>query len=207
MNLMRPRYPDARLHQRQGCGRTHLPLEGGDRCGKDRRPEGVAFRCGGEPDGKPSRAEQYGATFIADGRDEVLTAVRENLRFGASQLKPMAGGGTSSAHGPVGVTQYTLDEMKAAVEAAEDWGTDFLIEPELNEQQNACILKLQQWFSNAEILKMVTHDNAELLQPSGLRSPYPGRLGVVQDLGVIARPAKITVIMKDGKIFRNIPAH
>ncbi|HRN57879.1 MAG TPA: amidohydrolase family protein, partial [Agriterribacter sp.] len=28
--------------------------------------------------GEPSRAEQYGATFIADGRDEVLTAVREN---------------------------------------------------------------------------------------------------------------------------------
>ena len=24
---------------------------------------------------------------------------------------------------PVDVTQYTLDEMKAAVEAAEDWGT------------------------------------------------------------------------------------
>ena len=48
--------------------------------------------------GEPSRAEKYGATFIADGRDEVLTAVRENLRFGASQIKLMAGGGTSSAY-------------------------------------------------------------------------------------------------------------
>src|SRR5690606_7468405 len=67
--------------------------------------------------GQPSRAEIYGATFIADGRDEVLTAVRENLRFGASQIKLMAGGGTSSAYDPVDVTQYTLDEMKAAVEA------------------------------------------------------------------------------------------
>src|SRR5690606_13714141 len=37
--------------------------------------------------GKPSRAELLGATFIADGRDEILTAVRENLRFGASQIK------------------------------------------------------------------------------------------------------------------------
>ncbi|WP_205600185.1 MULTISPECIES: amidohydrolase family protein [Sphingobacterium] len=73
--------------------------------------------------GVVSRAERYGATFIADGRDEVLTAVRENLRFGASQIKLMAGGGTSSAYDPVDVTQYTLDEMKAAVEAAEDWGT------------------------------------------------------------------------------------
>lgn len=73
--------------------------------------------------GPVSRAENLGATFIADGRDEVLTAVRENLRFGASQIKLMAGGGTSSAYDPVDVTQYTLDEMKAAVESAEDWGT------------------------------------------------------------------------------------
>lgn len=73
--------------------------------------------------GEVSRAEQLGATFIADGRDEVLTATRENLRFGASQIKLMAGGGTSSAYDPVDVTQYTLDEMRAAVEAAEDWGT------------------------------------------------------------------------------------
>lgn len=73
--------------------------------------------------GEPSKAELLQATFIADGRSEVLTAVRENLRFGASQIKVMAGGGTSSAYDPIDVTQYTLDEMRAAVEAAEDWGT------------------------------------------------------------------------------------
>ena len=73
--------------------------------------------------GEPSRAERFNATFIADGRDEVLTAVRENLRFGASQIKLMAGGGSSSAYDPIDVTQYTFDEMRAAVEAAEDWGT------------------------------------------------------------------------------------
>ena len=73
--------------------------------------------------GKPSRAEELGATFIADGRDEVLTATRENLRMGASQIKLMAGGGTASAYDPIDVTQYTLDEMKAAVEAAGDWNT------------------------------------------------------------------------------------
>jgi imidazolonepropionase-like amidohydrolase len=73
--------------------------------------------------GKPSRAEEEGATFIADGRDEVLTATRENLRMGASQIKIMGGGGTSSAYDPIDVTQYTLDEMKAAVDAASDWNT------------------------------------------------------------------------------------
>jgi len=257
-----------------------------------------------------SRAERYGATFIADGRDEVLTAVRENLRFGASQIKLMAGGGTSSAYDPVDVTQYTLDEMKAAVEAAEDWGTyvtvhaytaravrraveagvrcvehgqlldeetirllaekgvwlslqnlvedtpdmdpqrrikrrpviegqtkvwpmakkygvklawgtDFLFEPDLNEQQNSFLLRLQKWFTNAEIIKMVTQDNAALLQLAGLRSPYPGKLGVIEegamadmllvdgdplkDLKLLADPNKnFLLIVKDGQIFKNI---
>lgn len=259
--------------------------------------------------GKPSRAELLGATFIADGRDEVLTATRENLRFGASQIKLMAGGGTSSAYDPIDVTQYTFDEMKAAVDAAEDWGayvmvhaytpravqraveagvksiehgqmldeetlkllvkkgvwlslqnlmdnnenmdaqrkekrkpvldgqekvwplakklgvklawgTDFLFEPELNEEQNSYILRLQKWFTNAEILKMITQDNGELLQLSGLRSPYPGKLGVVEeqaladlllvdgdplkDLSLISNPDKnFLVIIKDGQIYKN----
>lgn len=260
--------------------------------------------------GKPSMAEEMGATFIADGRDEVLTAVRENLRGGASQIKLMAGGGTSSAYDPLDVTQYTFDEMRAAVEAAEDWGTyvtvhaytvravrraieagvkcidhgqlldedtlslmaergvwlssqilrpsseqmdpmrvekrkpviegqplmwaaakragvrmawgtDFLFDPAFNVEQNRFILGLREWFTPAEILKMVTHDNAELLALSGLRSPYQGRLGVVEEgaladlllvegnplenLELIADPQRnFAVIMKDGRIVRQI---
>ena len=259
--------------------------------------------------GEPSRAELLGATFIADGRADVLTAVRENLRFGASQIKLMAGGGTSSAYDPVDVTQYTLDEMKAAVEAAEDWGTyvtvhaytsravrraidagvrvvehgqmldastlalmvendvwlsaqtlrestpdmdasrrtkrapvmqgqarmwpmardlgvkiawgtDFLFEPALNPQQNELILLLTEWFPPARILRMLTHDNAQLLALSGARSPYEGRLGVIEEgaladlllvwgnplesLSLIAGPAEnFLIIMKDGEIFKN----
>jgi len=70
-----------------------------------------------------SAGEQLGVGFIADGRDEVLTAVRENLRGGASQIKVMAGGGGASAYDPLDVAQYTLDELKAAVDAAGDWNT------------------------------------------------------------------------------------
>ena len=260
--------------------------------------------------GEVSRAEQLGATFIADGRDEVLTATRENLRFGASQIKLMAGGGTSSAYDPVDVTQYTLDEMRAAVEAAEDWGTyvtvhaytprairraaeagvksiehgqlldkktlkllakrdvwlstqvlmadsenmdplrrlkrkpviegqqwlwptakqlgvklawgtDFLFEPDINQEQNSYLLKLLPWFSPAEVLRLVTHDNAQLLALSGNRNPYPGKLGVVEtgaladlilvegdplaDLSLLADPQRnFVVIMKDGVIYKDM---
>jgi imidazolonepropionase-like amidohydrolase len=258
--------------------------------------------------GKVSKMEEAWASVIADGRDEVLVAVRETLRQGASQIKISAGGGTSSAYDPLDVTQYTLDEMKAAVDAAEDWntyvaahayhprsirraieagvkviehgnlldeatlrlmaergtwlsaqmlvasteamdparrekrkpiiegqervwpmakrlgvrlawGTDFLFEPELSAQQNAYILRLKPWFTPAELLKLVTHDNAQLLALSGPRTPYPGTLGVVKEgaladlilvngdplanIDLIADPARnFAVIMKGGRIFR-----
>lgn len=221
----------------------------------------------------------------------------------------MAGGGTSSEYDPVDVTQYTLEEMQAAVEAAEDWGTyvtvhaytpravrkavdagvkciehgqmldeetlklikekdvwlslqvlrestedmsalriekrkpviegqplvwakakelgvklawgtDFLFEPDLNAEQNNYILLMSQWLTPAEILKIVTYDNAQLLKLSGLRSPYKGELGVVEegaladlilvdgnplkDISLIGNPEKnFLVIMKDGKIYKN----
>ena len=87
--------------------------------GDFRAPTDKSRRFGGEL----SVGELLGAGFIADGRDEVLTAVRENLRGGASQIKVMAGGGAASAYDPLDVTQYTLDELRAAVEATTDWNT------------------------------------------------------------------------------------
>jgi imidazolonepropionase-like amidohydrolase len=259
--------------------------------------------------GEVSKSENLGVNFIADGRDEVLTATRENLRFGASQIKVMAGGGAATAYDPLDVSQYTFDELKAAVEAADDWntyvavhaytpravrravdagvkciehgqlldeetikllgergiwlslqvldpapptqtenvrakkqlvvdgtdfayrmarkynvklawGTDFLFLPAQNANQNRDMLKLTKWFTPAEVLKMVTHDNAQLLALSGPRSPYPGKLGVVEtgaladlllvngdptvNLEIMGDPAKnFQIIMKDGKIFKN----
>ena len=273
------------------------------------------FRLPNEPSrrftGKPSRAELLGATFIADGVDEVLTATRENLRFGASQIKLMAGGGTSSAYDPIDVSQYTLEEMRAAVNAAADWntyvavhayttrsvrraiaagvkviehgqllddatlrlmaqkgvwlsgqylvedtpdmaperrekrrdivanntrllraakrlgvkiawGTDFLFEPDLNEQQNAYLLKLKGVFTPAELLRLATYQNAQLLALSGPRAPYQGTLGVVEigaladllvvrgdplaDIDLLGDPARnFTVIMKGGVVVKNMP--
>lgn len=271
------------------------------------------FRAPDEPcrrfSGVEPRAQKIGATFIVDGHDEVLTAARENLRMGASQLKLMAGGGTSSAYDPIDVTQFLPDEFDAAVRAADDWntyvtvhaytpksvrraidagvkciehgqlldretvdyiaekdvwlsgqylipnndsmsperrakrgpivegndrvwpmakeagvklawGTDFLFEPEMNENQNAMLLSLREWFSSADLLRLATYDNAQLLALSGPRSPYAGKLGIVEtgaladlilvngdplaDIDLIADPGKnFDVIMKDGKVYKN----
>ena len=273
--------------------------------GDFRMPNDRAHRFGGEF----TKGELMGIGFIADGRDEVLTATREDLRAGASQIKVMAGGGAASAYDPLDVAQYTLDEMKAAVEAADDWGTyvtvhaytpksvrraveagvtciehgqlldeptiqllaqkgiwlslqaldeapptapastrekkhtvvqgtdnafkwakkhgvklawgtDLMFIPAQNKNQNTDILKLKAWLTPAETLKLVTHDNAELLALSGPRNPYPGKLGVVAEgaladlllvdgdpianLNLVADPAKnFLVIVKDGKVYKN----
>ncbi len=259
--------------------------------------------------GHVTRGEKLGAGFIADGRDEVLTATRENLRFGASQIKVMAGGGAATLYDPLDVAQYTLDELKAAVDAAADWntyvtvhaytvrsvrraveagvkciehgqlldeatvklladrdiwlslqvldpappsapeavrakkqqvvdgtdrayrfakkhkaklawGTDFLFDPRQNTKQASEILKLRAWFTPGEILKMVTYDNAQLLALSGPRTPYLGKVGVIEpgaladlllidgdpiaNLDLIGDPENnFKIIMKDGRIYKN----
>jgi imidazolonepropionase-like amidohydrolase len=232
---------------------------------------------------------------------------------GASQIKLMAGGGVSSHYDPLDVTQFTVPELRAAVEAAENWGTyvtvhaytpravrqaleagvtcidhgqlldestaklmaekgvwwslqpfladrpsefpegspnrlkqlemnrgtdsayalakqfgiktawgsDILFNPELAAMQGAELTKLVRWYTPAQVLKMATADNAELLALSGRRSPYQGKLGVVevgaladlllvdgdplQDLALLEDPGKnFLMIMKDGRIFKNL---
>ena len=70
-----------------------------------------------------SRGEQVGAAMIADSPDEVRVRVREQLLQGASQIKLTAGGGVASPHSPLDASTFTEAELRAAVEAAENWGT------------------------------------------------------------------------------------
>jgi imidazolonepropionase-like amidohydrolase len=70
-----------------------------------------------------ARMEQIGASLLADSPDEVRLRVREQLMLGASQIKLTGGGGVASPHSPLDVTTFTEPELRAAVEAAENWGT------------------------------------------------------------------------------------
>jgi imidazolonepropionase-like amidohydrolase len=60
---------------------------------------------------------------VVDGVDAIRIAVREELLKGASQIKIMASGGVASPNDPITNTQYSEDEIRAAVQEAEAAGT------------------------------------------------------------------------------------
>jgi imidazolonepropionase-like amidohydrolase len=86
--------------------------------------------------------------------------------------------------------------------------------------QGAILASMTRWYTPAEVLKLATSNNAELLALSGPRNPYPGKLGVVEegaladlllvdgdpiaDINLVADPDRnFVVIMKDGKLFKD----
>lgn len=264
------------------------------------------------PGGAPARMEVLGASVVTDSPDEVRMRTREQLMQGASQIKLTAGGGVASPHSPLDVSTFTAPELRAAVEAAENWGTyvtvhaytpesvqravtagvkviehghlmdeatarlmaergvwlsiqpfppqiadlfppgsderqkaqdvltgtdkayelarkyrlktafgtDILFSEALAQRQGELLASLARWYTPAEVLVMATGTNAELLALSGKRSPYRGKLGVVEEgaladlllvdgnpvdnLNLIADPARnFVIIMKDGRIYKN----
>ncbi len=62
-------------------------------------------------------------SYIVDGITEARRAARQNFRRGATQIKIMAGGGVSSEFDPLHTTQFSMEEMKAIVGVAEDYGS------------------------------------------------------------------------------------
>ncbi len=85
------------------------------------------FRMRGEipaaNNGPLSLVENVGVAMIADGEDQVLRRVREQLMLGATQIKMLAGGGVASLYDPLDSTQFTERELRAGVDAAGDWNT------------------------------------------------------------------------------------
>jgi imidazolonepropionase-like amidohydrolase len=100
------------------------------------------------------------------------------------------------------------------------FGTDILFSQKLAQKQSALLASLARWYSPAEILRMATSTNADLLQLSGKRNPYEGELGVVKEgaladlllvdgnplegIALLAEPdTNLVVVMKDGAIAKN----
>jgi imidazolonepropionase-like amidohydrolase len=101
--------------------------------------------------------------------------------------------------------------MGSKYRARVGWGTDIPFAPGAMERPRRLLAAMRRWYTPAQVLRMAT---------SGQRSPYPGKLGVVEkdaladlllvdgdpteDLDILADPGKnLRMIMKAGHIHKN----
>ncbi|WP_106436036.1 metal-dependent hydrolase family protein [Streptomyces sp. PsTaAH-124] len=73
--------------------------------------------------GHRDNMQRDGHLLVVDGVSDMLQAVRYVLGRGASQVKLAVGGGCASDRDPLDVTEFTAEEIEAAVKAAGDWNT------------------------------------------------------------------------------------
>jgi imidazolonepropionase-like amidohydrolase len=76
---------------------------------------------------------------IFDGVDAVRTAVRENLKAGAKQIKVFAGGGISDRESELNKAYYSLDELRAISDEAHRFGIPVTAHAKGGEAARLCV--------------------------------------------------------------------
>lgn len=101
------------------------------------------------------------------------------------------------------------------------FGTDIVTDPKILLRMNEEFVHRTQWYTPVEILRQATSVNAELMALSGKRNPYPGKLGVIEevayadlllingnpleDISILTKSEEnLALIMKDGKVYKNM---
>lgn len=167
--------------------------------------------------GRPAREEELGFYTVADGVPEILAAVRAQLKQGASQIKLAGGGGVISTFDPLDVTQYAPDELRAAVQAASDWGTYVAIHvytpKAIREAVNAGIKSIEHGhLADEATIKLMAEKGAWLsTQPwetSDFGKPAPGQeekgaplVGAWQRVLKLAKQYKVRVAFGTDLLF------
>jgi imidazolonepropionase-like amidohydrolase len=103
-------------------------------------------------------------SVVCDGADAVRRAAREQLRLGADQIKVMASGGAMSPADELAATQYTLDELRAAVEEAQAAGTYVMAHAYNDKSVRNC---LASGVRSIEHGNLIDEETARLLARSG----------------------------------------
>jgi imidazolonepropionase-like amidohydrolase len=111
-------------------------------------------------------------------------------------------------------------EMSRKYNIRTGFGTDVLFNPKGPASQGRQLAKLARWMDNADVLRMATGENGDLLALSGDRNPYRATVGAIErgaladilvvdgnpleDISLIADPDRnMKLIMKDGQVFKN----
>ena len=93
-----------------------------------------------------------GHLVLADGVPEVQKAVRENLSAGTHFIKLMAGGGIASFSDPLESIQYTKEELAAAQDEAERYGTYVTVHAHMDKAINNALDAGIRHFEHASIM-------------------------------------------------------
>lgn len=140
--------------------------------------------------GEKDYLEKNSFAFIVDGKDEVIKAARQNLRIGATQIKIMAGGGVASEFDPLHMTQFNLEEMKAAVDTAADYGTYVMAhayhDSSVNRAIDAGVKVIEHNF-------LVTEDTIKRMKAEGVALSAQSIISLV----TFANPEQITFFSPD----------
>ncbi len=112
-----------------------------------------------------------GRSGIAFGTANARGSTTNELRVDALKAMALAPGTATRK------LLATIQPMKGAMAR----GTDTLFDANAAARQGEQLTKLTRWYKPAEVLKMATGDNGQLLALPRLQSPYEGKLGVVQE--------------------------
>ena len=140
--------------------------------------------------GATNRLEEVDFAHIVNGRAEVLQAARHNFRAGATLIKIMGGGGVASEFDPLHTTQFRPEEMEAAVQVAEDYGSFVTVhayhDASVNRAIDAGVRLIQHNF-------LVTEPTIVRMKEEGIALSLQGWVALVQ----FANPDEITFFSPD----------
>ena len=142
------------------------------------------------------------AAMVADSPDEVRVRVREQLMLGASQIKLTAGGGVASPHSPLDATTFTEPELRAAVEAAGNWGTYVTVHAYTPESIQRAIAAGVKCIEHGHLMDEAT---AKLIAEKGIwlsMQPFPDELAEAFPPGSFEREKAMEVFAGTDMTYR-----
>jgi imidazolonepropionase-like amidohydrolase len=86
-----------------------------------------------------SMVQYLGGAIRADGVPEVRRVARAGLAAGGHFVKVLGGGGVASPFDPLSSLQYSTEELKAAIEEAENYGTYATIHAHMDESVSRAV--------------------------------------------------------------------
>lgn len=144
--------------------------------------------------GPQSSGARHGMTVTADGVDAIKAAARQNFMQGATQLKIMSSGGVASKFDPWQLDAYSAEEIRAAVEVADAYGSYVMSHAYSKKSIMRClengVKTIEHGFMfDGDIAKLMKEKGAYMTTNMHAFSPYLGDIEAIKSSPASARKA------------------